>query len=42
MKKIVLLLSFLVFSTFTFAQDTYSINGENLTLKTEVDGTFLL
>lgn len=39
MKKIVLLLSFLVFSTFTFAQDTYSINGENLTLKTEVDGT---
>jgi len=39
MKKLVCLLGFLVFSTFAFSQETYTINGEELSLKTEVNGT---
>lgn len=38
MKKNILLLSFLVFSSFTFAQQTYTFENETLELKTEAEG----
>ncbi len=38
MKKIVFLISFMAFSLISFAQETYTVNSENLELKTEVDG----
>ncbi|WP_055434805.1 hypothetical protein [Lacinutrix algicola] len=38
MKKIVLLLCLLTFSSFTFAQQTYTIGNESLELKTETEG----
>lgn len=36
------LLTFLLFATNLFAQDTYKVAGEQLSLKTEVDGTISL
>ena len=39
MKKIIFLFSFLVFSTFLFAQETFTFKNETLKLNTEVNGT---
>ncbi len=38
MKKIVFVFSLLIATSNIFAQDTYTINGESLTLKTELEG----
>lgn len=38
MKKYILICFLLAFSLNSFAQDTYTINGETLVLKTEIDG----
>ena len=39
MKKILIIVCFLLSHTIVNAQETYTINGETITLKTEVDGT---
>lgn len=39
MKKFILLLVFLTFTTWTFAQQTYTVGNETLALKTETEGT---
>lgn len=39
MKKIVFTLAFSLLSFLGFSQETYNVNNESLTLKTEVDGT---
>ncbi len=36
------LIAFLLFASQSYAQETYSVNGEQLTLKTEVEGTITL
>ena len=38
MKKLLLILCFLLGYTSAVAQDTYTVNGETLQLKTEIDG----
>lgn len=42
MKKLILILTCIAFSSFAFSQETYKINNETLELKTEVAGTFNL
>lgn len=37
-----ILIAFLLFASQSFAQESYSINGEQVTLKTEADGTITL